>query len=509
MADYDPPIENLPIFDSLMFKTGDEFITQRQGDKRYLRYPNAQGTENLQTVNISGTLTASGNAIFNNDLTSNDIFEIKDATTSATGKVIFNIESTGVPLSRLRFVLNPGAGVLNPMTQLDDVLMCHGTSNPNATALTIASRANVSCGMRLTRDTITIGSGGSGTNPNNRINITPSVFQLIGGGTNNNVSIDNNLVMSSTNSNNRNISTTYLNFNDIANNSPIAVCFVSGGGVLFFDNNFNGGQFGFTVNDSGGTQRTPLTMSANAFTIASVNPPTSSATIPVNDNTTALATTAWTQALVATGKTQTVQFTSTTTFNIPSGVIGIGIRMIGKGGIPGTNANAVTPTTSWYSGGTGGGASSISSNGIIGIIGGSSVTLTFDNTVGGGVTFTTNSIVVANVRNGNSGGNATSSAVGTAGTTQTLGSSNTSFGSFTLIAGSAGVAGVGPNLYQSVSGVPTIPAGATNSAPLYQPFIDGARGCGQRYLFTSGINFFQTSSTAPADGIAYLTYYYI
>ncbi len=564
MADYTPPTENLPIFDKLLFSTGEEYITQNDADKRYLRYPNAQGTENLQTVNVGGTLTASGTtnlsttnvsgiATFSNDLICNDFIEIKDATTSATGKVIFNMESTGVPLSRLRFVLNPGAAVLNPMTQLDDVLMCHGTSNPNATALTIASRANVACGMRLTRDTIAIGSGGSGTNPNNRINITPSTFQLIGSGTNNNITIDNNIVMSNNNSANRQITTSYLKLTDITSNTPtvqiygsgtniaidnniimsnassgnrnisatfynytlqsdnstIAASFMTNGGVLFCDNNFNGGQFGFTVNDSGGSQKSPLTMSANAFTIASVNPPTSSATIPVNDNTTALATTAWTQSLVATGKTQTVQFTTTTTFNIPAGVIGIAIRMIGKGGIPGTNAAATTPTTSWYSGGTGSGASSISSNGIIGIIGGSSVTLTFDNNVGGGVTFTTNSIVVANVRNGNSGGNATSSAVGAAAATQTLGSSNASFGSFTLISGSGGVAGVGPNLFQSVSGVPAIPAGATNSAPLYQPFIDGVRGCGQRYLFTSGINFFQTSTTAPADGIAYLTYYYI
>lgn len=509
MADYNPPIENLPIFDTLMFTTGDEFITQRQGDKRYLRYPNAQGTENLQTVNISGTLNASGISNFTNDINSSDVLNINDATLANQNKVCLNLQSSGVPLSQLRFSLNPAAGFLNPTVRSGDIAMYYGTTNPNATSIVIAPVGTTSCGLRMSQNSIVLGSGGTGIDGNNRINITPTAFQLIGGGTNNNISFDNNIIMSNASSGNRNISATFYNYTLQSDNSTIAASFMTNGGVLFYDNNFNNGQFGFTVNDGAGIQRTPLIMSAAAFTIGSTNPPTSNATIPANDNTNALATTAWTQALIASGKTQTVQFTTTTTFNIPSGVIGIAIRMIGKGGIPGTNAAAISPTTSWYSGGTGSGASSISSNGIIGIIGGSSVTLTFDNNVGGGVTFTTNSIVVANVRNGNSGGNATSSSVGVAAATQTLGSSNASFGSFTLIAGSGGVAGVGPNLFQSVSGVPTIPAGATNSSPLYQPFIDGVRGCGQRYLFTSGANFFQTSTTAPADGIAYLTYYYI
>lgn len=55
MTDYSPPLENLPIFDSSLFKTGDNLLTQDQGDKRYLRYPNAQGTENLKAIVVNGT----------------------------------------------------------------------------------------------------------------------------------------------------------------------------------------------------------------------------------------------------------------------------------------------------------------------------------------------------------------------------------------------------------------------------------------------------------------------
>lgn len=58
MADYTKPTQDLPIFDSLVFLSGDQPLTQNQADKRYLRYPNAQGTENLQTTNVNGILTA-------------------------------------------------------------------------------------------------------------------------------------------------------------------------------------------------------------------------------------------------------------------------------------------------------------------------------------------------------------------------------------------------------------------------------------------------------------------
>jgi hypothetical protein len=57
MTDYTPPTENLPTFNSTVFLGGDEFITQNQADKRYLRYPNAQGTENLQVINVNGLAT--------------------------------------------------------------------------------------------------------------------------------------------------------------------------------------------------------------------------------------------------------------------------------------------------------------------------------------------------------------------------------------------------------------------------------------------------------------------
>jgi len=72
MANYTPPTENLPIFDSFVFLSGDIPLTQNQADKRYLRYPNAQGTENLQAINVGGNATfASGTTITTNTATVN------------------------------------------------------------------------------------------------------------------------------------------------------------------------------------------------------------------------------------------------------------------------------------------------------------------------------------------------------------------------------------------------------------------------------------------------------
>ena len=77
MADYNPPTENLPIFDKTVFITGDIYLTQAQADNRYLRYPSAQGTENLLTINVNGTANFNSSSIFNGSLLANSTSEFK------------------------------------------------------------------------------------------------------------------------------------------------------------------------------------------------------------------------------------------------------------------------------------------------------------------------------------------------------------------------------------------------------------------------------------------------
>jgi len=60
MSIYTPPSDNTPIFDDAFFSTGDLPLTYNMAVKKFLRYPIAQGTENLLNVNISGTTAITG-----------------------------------------------------------------------------------------------------------------------------------------------------------------------------------------------------------------------------------------------------------------------------------------------------------------------------------------------------------------------------------------------------------------------------------------------------------------
>jgi hypothetical protein len=63
MAEYLPPTENLPIFDSESFKdSNNEFLTYDKANKYFLKFPNAQGTENFNTLSAN-EITAPGDLL--------------------------------------------------------------------------------------------------------------------------------------------------------------------------------------------------------------------------------------------------------------------------------------------------------------------------------------------------------------------------------------------------------------------------------------------------------------
>jgi hypothetical protein len=64
MAEYPPPIENLLQFTPSVFKVAETPLTIEEGKKFFLTFPNAQGTENLATVNISGDLNITSDASY-------------------------------------------------------------------------------------------------------------------------------------------------------------------------------------------------------------------------------------------------------------------------------------------------------------------------------------------------------------------------------------------------------------------------------------------------------------
>lgn len=74
MAVYNPPIENLPIFDNNVFTSGNEVLTVDTANNKYLKFPIAQGAETLTDITVLGTSTFNGtltqpNAIINIDQT--------------------------------------------------------------------------------------------------------------------------------------------------------------------------------------------------------------------------------------------------------------------------------------------------------------------------------------------------------------------------------------------------------------------------------------------------------
>ena len=90
MAQYYPPTEDVPIFDTNLFEDPNEFLTVTKANGKYLRFPNAQGTENLQAITVSGT------SIFNNTMSANAtvFFNSGSVYTNPTGGYNLNIDST-------------------------------------------------------------------------------------------------------------------------------------------------------------------------------------------------------------------------------------------------------------------------------------------------------------------------------------------------------------------------------------------------------------------------------
>lgn len=82
MATYEPPIENLPIFDPSVFIVENVPLTFNEALGSFLAFPVAQGTEDLSIINVNGLATFNANethnqiATFNNQIIINDVSNI-------------------------------------------------------------------------------------------------------------------------------------------------------------------------------------------------------------------------------------------------------------------------------------------------------------------------------------------------------------------------------------------------------------------------------------------------
>ena len=86
MAQYLPPSENVPIFDTILFNQSDQALTYNSAIKKFLTYPIAQGTETFGDINVLGTMTTSNPTTYN--VSSGQIATISDGTYTSKAKIV-------------------------------------------------------------------------------------------------------------------------------------------------------------------------------------------------------------------------------------------------------------------------------------------------------------------------------------------------------------------------------------------------------------------------------------
>jgi len=98
MSAYHPPTEDLAIFDPSVFNFNETPLTIGEASNYFLRYPQAQGEEDLQAINVLGTATFDDDIILNKNPTANITAPNNISMTSTTGNIDFNttIAGTGV-----------------------------------------------------------------------------------------------------------------------------------------------------------------------------------------------------------------------------------------------------------------------------------------------------------------------------------------------------------------------------------------------------------------------------
>jgi hypothetical protein len=114
MAQYYPPTEDVPIFDTNLFEDPNEFLTVTKANGKYLRFPNAQGDENLQGITVSGT------SIFNQLSTFNDGFTVNGTGSDCTFNNFYSNFHGDVNLMSSSLVCKNDTGYCMQINAADD-----------------------------------------------------------------------------------------------------------------------------------------------------------------------------------------------------------------------------------------------------------------------------------------------------------------------------------------------------------------------------------------------------
>ena len=101
MSSTNPPNPNVSTFNNLYWSITDIPLTQSQADRRYLKFPVAQGKETLQAVDVNGvanfnqpiTMTSATAA---NRSISSSIYNVKNASNSSIGNITYTSNSINI-----------------------------------------------------------------------------------------------------------------------------------------------------------------------------------------------------------------------------------------------------------------------------------------------------------------------------------------------------------------------------------------------------------------------------
>ena len=221
-------------------------------------------------LDIVGTLGVTGATTFGDSLTmnaatfanrviSNVDYRLQDlATGNFFGQIYLNVNALNV-------VNSVNSGTINFYTK-DGAGTSTNTFTISSTKLTVGVGTigfqNNDNGIINTNGTST-GSLILQTQGANRLKITSSGNITISG----TLSSEKPIYMTGALDSDRIISNVYYQFNDKSALGTFVGQIYANSGVMIFDNDINSGSYSFAVNDAGGFQKTPLTISATTITV--------------------------------------------------------------------------------------------------------------------------------------------------------------------------------------------------------------------------------------------------
>jgi len=535
MATYQPPTENLPIFDDSVFQHQNETLTIAYANNHYLQYPTAQGTENLLDINVAG------DAEFFNPV------QFDSALVISNGKQNTSLGNGFLPLAvgqgTQNVVIGVGAGASGLSGDGNTIVgyfsasqgMTSGaiqnvlygqragqylTSGQGNTLIGTTTYNNVTTGnANICLGNGAMGGESSGSYSNNIVigngivaggsnktiigTTTQATMELkvndaLGAGT---VKMNNNLSMNNIiNTANRQISSSYYNFYATNNNTSLTYSGRLYGNLNSIvydcpDTNLTGSSAHTFYCYNGATPLNSLNINNTSLTTGITQPAS-------NDSSNKIPTTAWVQSAISGSssgpKAVLVQvggynsatglaFPSPVNVVVPANAVYADVFLAGVGGYAGQGGDR--SAGGYYTGGAGGGACAAS-----GRIFCKGLSMSISKSLGV-VTLTVGGIGIIDVASGAGGGSAGPSSGGPGGNATTTAPSiyQTGYSSWFSYTGSAGGAGQANN----PPSVGVINCTGYNASQYL--------GCGQQIATSGGANpyAFQTSYF----GGAYITFF--